>query len=285
MLSLSIQGGHPFRSLLALSAAVLLFGIGAASAHQAQKQRPPAQGPKTPSKTAPKSAPPLLAAVPFAAGENLAFRVLWSKYSVNAGALQFQVVEQRDFFGRPAWHFRVRGQTIDTMRYVYPLDDQVDSYTDATTLASLQYEMYLHEQGQQQNNTWRMSSPSDPAPAGATAARVPSDTRDPVGLLYAFRAHDWKSAPEMRAPVFDGNHLYQVDARLEQPSDPVTVQAGSFTAARIGVDVSQENQDGKDTSSIHFTLWLAQDATRTPVLIEAALPIGSARVELASRPQ
>src|SRR5579862_731722 len=285
MLSFSIQSGRQFRSLLALSAAALLFGIGAASAHQAQKQRPRAQTPKNPSKTAPKSAPAPLAAVPFAAGENLAFRVLWSKYSVNAGALQFQVVERRDFFGRPAWHFRVRGQTIDTMRYVYPLDDQVDSYTDATTLASLQYEMYLHEQGQQQNNTWRMSSPGDPAPAGATAARVPADTRDPVGLLYAFRAHDWKSAPEMRAPVFDGNHLYQVDARLEQPSDPVTVQAGSFTAARIGVDVSQENHEGKDTGSIHFTLWLAQDATRTPALIEAALPIGSARVELASRPQ
>jgi hypothetical protein len=259
-----------------LLACALLF-VGAFAATPQSKPRRSTAAP------AAKAAPPapVPAVVPFANGEHLAYRVLWSKYSVNAATLQFLVVEQRDFFGHPSWHFRALGQTVDTMRLVYPLDDQFDSYTDAAKLTSLQFEMYLHEQGKQQNNSWRMSAANDPAPSNATAARVPPETRDPLGLLYALRANDWKTTPEFRAPVFDGNHLYEVVARVEQAADQITVQAGPFTASRIGIQVQEQ---GQDAAGIHFTLWLAQDPARTPVLIQADIPIGTARVELAARP-
>jgi hypothetical protein len=62
----------------------------------------------------PKPAKPAPAAVvPFNAGERLSFRVIWSKFSVNAATIQLSVVERRDFFGRMAWHFRALAQTID----------------------------------------------------------------------------------------------------------------------------------------------------------------------------
>ena len=175
--------------------------------------------------------------MPFRSGERLAFGVLWSKYAVNAATLELTVVERRDFFGRAAWHFRALAQTIDTVRILYPLDDQFDSYTDTAKLTSLQYEMYLHEQGKQQNSAWRMSAEGDPAPPDAAAARVLPGTRDPIGLLYVLRAADWKSTPELHAPVFDGHHLYDIVARLEQASGQVTVPAGQFVASRIDVQV------------------------------------------------
>ena len=253
----------------------LFFVAAIAAIGQSKRKRP------TTALPAGKVAAPAAAVVPFASGERLTFRVLWSKYSVNAGALQCLVVEQRDFYGRPAWHFRALAQTVDTMRLIYPLDDQFDSYTDAARLNSLQYETYLHEQGKQQNNSWRMSSSGEAAPANATAAHVPPDTRDPVGLLYALRATDWKTTPEVRMPVFDGYRVYDVVARIEQASEPVTVQAGQFAASRIGIEAMEH---GQDTGRFHFTLWLAQDAAHTPVLIAAEVPVGTARVELAARP-
>jgi hypothetical protein len=256
----------------ALFAIPCVLFLGALLASAGQTRRPARPAPKPATKQ-----PQRNAIVPFDTGERLSFRVIWSKFSVNAATIELSVVERRDFFGRPAWHFRALAQTIDTMRVIFPLEDQLDSYTDALALNSLQYEMYLHEQGKQQNNSWRLISDGSPAPSGSNAARVPPGTCDPIGLLYVLRAADWKGKPEFRAPVFDGRNLYEVVARLESPSEQTTVPAGQFTASKISVRIFDH---GQEVNATRFTIWLAQDAARTPVLVETELPIGSARLEM-----
>jgi hypothetical protein len=269
----------------AILAATAIFVLGAflGSKGAAQSQRPaPSRSTKAasaPKTTAPAKRPADIA-VPFNAGERLSFRVIWSKFSVNAATIQLAVIERRDFFGRLAWHFRALAQTIDTMHIVYPLDDQIDSYTDAGQLNSLQYEMYLHEQGKQQTNSWRLISDGSPAPPNVTAARVSPGTRDPIGLLYLLRAADWKAAPQLRAPVFDGKNLYEVVAHLESSSEQAVVPAGQFAASKIAVRVYDH---GQELSTTRFTVWLAQDAMRTPVLVETELPIGTARLEMTAK--
>jgi Protein of unknown function (DUF3108) len=257
-----------------------LFAMTPLGAGQSQRTRKaPAPPPKPPAKSGRAAAALVEAVVPFRAGEKLSFRVMWSKFSVNAGTLEFLIAAHGNFFGQPAWHFQAHAQTVDTMHIVYPLDDQFASYTDALKLASLQYEMYLHEQGKQQNNSWRMTVDGGTAPSNATAARVLPGTRDPIGFLYALRAIDWKSAPEFRAPVFDGHNLYEAEARLGQAAGHVSVPAGEFEATRVDVHLYEHGQAVSDTS---FVLWIAQDAVRTPLLIEASVPVGTARVELTS---
>src|ERR1700751_979521 len=166
------------------------------------------------------------------------------------------------------------------MHIVYTLDDQIDSYTEASQLSSLKYEMYLHEQGKQQTNSWRLISDGSPAPPNVTAARVSPGTRDPIGLLYVLRAADWKSAPQRRAPVFDGKNLYDVVAHLESSSEQAVVPAGQFAASKIAVRVYDH---GQELNTTRFTVWLAQDATRTPVLVETEHPIGAARLEMTAK--
>jgi hypothetical protein len=234
-------------------------------------------------KIAPVTAPkPAEAPVPFAVGEWLAYQVLWTKYRVHAATLAFSIPEKRDYYGRAAWHFRIVAHTVNTMGTVYPLDDQFDSYTDAVQLASLQYEMYLHELGTTQNSVNRMSDTGAAVPGGAHVSRVPPGTRDAVGFLYALRAVDWQRTQEFDAPVFDGRNLYDVHARLEAASDTVQVPAGQLAATRIAVNVFA---GGKPRPDITFHVWLAKDAARTPLLIEAEVPIGDARVELLSLPK
>jgi len=81
--------------------------------------------------------------------------------------------------------------------------------------------------------------------------------------------------------VFDGRRLYEVQARVAEASAEVTVPSGRYMASRISVRVFERGRELADTT---FSLWLAEDAKRTPVLIEAELPIGSARVELTGQP-
>jgi hypothetical protein len=230
----------------------------------------------------PTPVPPAAMPVPFAVGETLQYQVLWSQFSVHAATLDFSVAEQRNFFGRLAWHFRATAHTINTMRLAYTLDDQFDSYTDASQLDCLQYELYLNEQGKAENSKLRTSTQAEPAAPNATLVRVLPGTRDPIGLLYALRAVDWQHNPEFRVPAFDGHRLYEIRADVEVPSGQVSVPAGQFTATRLAIHVSERGSELPDT---HFWLWLAHDAARTPVLIEAEVPFGTARVELLQMPR
>jgi hypothetical protein len=55
------------------------------------------------------------------------------------------------------------------------------------------------------------------------------------------------------------------------------VPAGTFTASKIDLRVFEAGVELKDA---HFTLYLADNPSRTPVLLEAVMPFATARVAL-----
>jgi hypothetical protein len=257
--------------LLAISLACAPLG----SAQQSNKPaKPRAKAPAVPAK-------PATVSVPFRPGEILEYRVLFSKYAVNAARIETSVIEQRNFFGQLAWHFRAAAHTMDTTRLLFPLDDQFDSYTSAANLFSMQYEMYLHEQGKEQTSLYRMTTDGDPAPEDVTALRVVPGTRDAISFLYNLRATDWQRTPELRAPVFDGHRLYDAVARIDTPQGTVTVPAGNFPAFRVAIRLFDH---GKELTDTRLWLWIARDAAHTPVLVEADIPFGTAKIELTHLP-
>jgi hypothetical protein len=211
------------------------------------------------------------------AGEVLEFTANVAKLN-NVANLRVQVDDRRDFLGKSAWHLRAFAHTENPLRMMFALDDQFDSYSDAASMASLQYEMHLDERGQKVESVQRMTSTgAEAAPANVTEARVTPGTRDPLGMLGYLRSVDWTRTPEVRSPVYDGHKLYQVIARQESASENVSVPAGNFRAAKIEIHVFDNGAEMKDAQ---FALYLAKNEARTPVLIEAVLPVATARVEL-----
>jgi hypothetical protein len=210
-------------------------------------------------------------------GEVLEFAADVAKLS-NVANLRLQIGERRNFFGKTAWHLQASARTENPLRMVFELDDQFDSYSEAGTFSSLQYEMHLNERGEKIDSIQRMStSGAEPAAANATQTRVLPGTRDPLGLMEYLRIVDWTKLREVRSPVYDGHKLYDVRAALAGPTESVTVPAGSFTASKIDIRVFDGATELKDA---HFTLHLANNNFHTPVLLEAVMPFATARVEL-----
>ena len=83
----------------------------------------------------------------------------------------------------------------------------------------------------------------------------------------------------VEGPVYDGRKLYEVRA-AKIGSAEVQVPAGKYSTSTIEIKVLDNGVEMKDA---HFTLYLAKDAARTPVLLEATLPFAVARVELVAR--
>jgi Protein of unknown function (DUF3108) len=271
---------HASSKLARTGSAMLLLAavLACASWGSAQLSR---KHPKPRVKTPPGPTKPVAASVPFRAGENLEYRVLFSKYAVNAARIETSIIEERNFFGHQAWHFRAAAHTMDTMRMLFPIDDQFDSYTSAANLFSLQFEMYLHEQGKEQTSLYRMTTDGDPAPEDVTALRVVPGTRDAISFLYNLRATDWQRTPELRAPVFDGRRLYEAVARIDTPQGTVSVPAGNFSAFRVAIRLFEQ---GKELTNTKLWLWIAKDARRTPVMVDADIPFGTTKIELTHLP-
>jgi hypothetical protein len=217
------------------------------------------------------------AGTPLRPGEVLEFAADVEKLS-NVANLRLQIVDRRNFFGKNAWHLQAFARTENPLRMVFELDDQFDSYSDAATFSSLQYEMHLNERGEKQESIQRMTTTgAERAPANVTQTRVVPGTRDPLGLMQYLRTVDWAKTHEVRGPVYDGHKLYDVAARLDGSTQNITVPAGGFSASRIEIRVFDAGSELKDA---HFTLYLAGNAARTPVLLEAVVPFATARVAL-----
>ena len=214
-------------------------------------------------------------AVPFHAGETLNYNVSWAAFKT-AASVQLSVPERRNLFGWSTWHFRAAIHTNSPVRSLFAVDDEFDSYTDAFTFESRQYETYLNEMGRKQDQVLHFLPPGQTSRIPGSSVIVLPGTRDPAGALYELRTVDWKSHPTLTSNVYDGHDIYEVKANIEAADDKISVAAGTFSCSRVSVHLSQHDKD----SGISFVLWLANDNARTPVQIQAVLPFGSLRVEL-----
>jgi hypothetical protein len=211
-------------------------------------------------------------------GETLEYDANVTKLNSTVANLKIVALEKRSAGGKGSWHLQAFAHTENPYRMVFELDDQFDSYSDAGSMTSMQYEMHLSERGQKVDSVQRMlPSLQEPAPDGASAARVLPGTRDPLGMLEYLRGVDWSRTTEVRSPVYDGHKLYDVRAVLVGKPAAVSVPAGKFSAIRIEIHVMDNGTEMKDA---HFLLDLTNDAARLPVLMEAVLPVATARVEL-----
>ena len=216
-------------------------------------------------------------ALPLKTGEVLNYTADVAKLE-NVATLTLKVAGQGSFLGQSVWHLQAAAHTLKPLRIVFELDDQFDSYSDARTLASLEYEMRLNERGQKVQSIQRMTPTGrEPATPDATEARVVPGTRDPLGMMQYLRTVDWAATREVSSPVYDGHKLYEVRAKLASAAVAVGVPAGDYRATKIAIRVFENGVESKDAS---FALYLANDAVRTPVLLEAVMPIATARVAL-----
>ena len=243
----------------------------------AERKSIPTAGETAPTPEVKKTAADPDTGLPLRAGEVLEFTAHVAKLD-NVANLRLLVTDRRSFLGKNAWHLQAFARTENPLRMVFELDDQFDSYSEAGTMTSLQYEMHLSERGQKVNSVQRMTATGkEPAPAEATEARVLPGTRDPLGMMQYLRNVDWIKTPEVRSPVYDGHKLYDVRAKFAGAGGTVSVPAGNFRTSKVELRVLDNGAEMKDA---HFTLYLANTDARTPVLLEAVLPFATARVEL-----
>lgn len=213
----------------------------------------------------------------FRVGETLNYRIDWQRYA-GAAVAQLQVVDRGNFYGWQAWHLRASVHTAEPVRALYSMDDQIDSYALLANLESRQYQEHFREFGKLEETDATLVSPGEVSDAPSPHVIVPPGTRDSLSAIYFLRETDWRRVQELRAPVYDGQNVYEMAAKPGEPAG-IHVAAGDYKATEIDIRLLDGNKEIPDE---HFRIWLADDTARTPLLCEAYLPIGTLRIELTS---
>jgi hypothetical protein len=215
-------------------------------------------------------------AATYFAGENLEYKLGWAAFS-NAADVQLAVVEQRQPTASPLLHLRATLRSLPPLRNLFPVDDQFESFSDARTLESRQYEFHLNELGETENRVAHLATVAGARAAHLPGVIVPAGTQDPLGVLYSMRAVDWTREPTFKTLMFDGNDIFEVRAHVEVLSETLAAASTNFRASRIEVRLFQHGDEVPKTA---LSIWFADERRHTPVLLEAATPYGNIRAEL-----
>lgn len=224
--------------------------------------------------------PAAVSALPFNVGERLEFTLSWA--GIPAGETVMEIREIADIGGRDALHMVTRSRSGKIVSAFYYVNNRVDSYVDAETLAPLKYEVTQQKKGRRRFK----SAIFDPLKNEVEFTRdgkkevinVPPDVFDSFSIIYYLRTLKLDPGMEIELNTFSNGKLYITVVRVAG-RERVEVEAGSFDTVKV--HTRSRYRDSKEFREKGGTYtWLTDDRYKIPVKIKTKISVGHITAEL-----
>lgn len=229
-----------------------------------------------PSRNTP-SAP--MADVPFKVGEQLSYEVFLSGTTPSVGTVTFTWKARGRYFNRDGLLFSATAQTTGPGGRVYPVNDQINSYVDPTTLLPFRTELNLTEGRYRSTRGYNLDQNRGSAVADTKdRIEIPVGTHDLISAFYAIRTFDmW---PKRRNAISimatkQPRTLFVESLRRE------TIELGGQKLAAILVTLTT---DDPQADKMQIRMWIGDDSRHLPLRIAAVTPLGAVRADLVIQP-
>jgi hypothetical protein len=255
------------RSVPSPSAGAAPGTAGPADATSSAHRQKPTAGPHLVPTSAPKdtrvASSPAWARSP----EELVYRVDF--LGITMGYARFRYDGKVSIAGKTAYHLNVRAWTSGVLSYIYPINDTIDYYLDAETLAPIRQEfthperekddvaLYNQETGR---ITYRYRQ------SGALRKQVDTipSVYDPVSVAYYFRWRDLGVEDRPRN-VYGGRKVYQISSRV-LGYERIRTEHGEVDTIAV---LPLIRRDGKPDDKGDLKIWFSSDERRVPVRLYA----------------
>jgi hypothetical protein len=199
--------------------------------------------------------------------EELVYRIDF--VGITMGYARFRYQGKVSIAGKLAYHLNVRAWTSGVLSLVYPINDTIEYYLDAETLAPIRQEF-----------TRRESEKDDVALYDQESGRITYRYRqsgkirkqvttvpavyDPVSVAYYFR---WKDLGVENRPrnMYGGRKLYQISSRI-LGNERIRTERGEVDTIAV---VPVIRRDGKPDNKGDLKIWFSNDERRVPVRVYA----------------
>jgi hypothetical protein len=210
-------------------------------------------------------------------GESLTYDVSWSSY-LTAGTAVTTVKDKQPSGGSTAYHIVAEGRTTPLLQALYTLQYKMETWLDSVTLLPQRASGSSVEGRRRRLRTTIFDRAAKRAHYEIQTATVVKedvliapDEQDALSAIYVLRTIPLKPGAALTMPVTDDGATYQ--ARFEVgAAERVRVPIGEMSARKIAASVADAN--GRSVGR-NLAIWIADNAQRWPVKLQADLVAGS----------
>jgi hypothetical protein len=199
--------------------------------------------------------------------EELVYRVDF--IGITMGYARFRYKGKVLIAGKPAYHLNVRAWTSGVLSFIYPINDTIDYYLDAETLAPIRQEFTEREKGKDDvalynQETGRITYRYRQSGAIRKQVDTLPSIYDPVSVAYYFR---WRDLGVENRPrnVYGGRKVYQISSRI-LGNERIRTEHGEVDTIAV---VPVIRRDGKPDDKGDLKIWFSNDERRVPVRLYA----------------
>jgi hypothetical protein len=223
------------------------------------------------------------AAMPFAPGERLRFRLRWTV--IPAGEAIMEVLPFKTIGGQKTYHFRLTAKSNLIVDRFYKVRDRIDAFASFDMTRAIFYFHKQHEGDNRKNVKVHFNWKKDIAiyNDGQTDKQVPikPGTFDPLSVFYYSRLADFDAEGLIQCPVSDGKKCVEGQARIVKKTT-IKVLCGWFDTLLIEPDLKHVGGVFEKSKDAKIRIWVTDDERRIPVKIASKVSIGSFVGELVS---
>jgi len=220
--------------------------------------------------------------VPFNVGESLTYDVSWSSY-VTAGTAVTTVKDRTASGGAPAYHIVAEGRTTALLQALYSLHYTMETWLDGATLLPQRASTSSEEGRRRRVRTATFDRPAKRAHYEIQTATnvkedvvIAPDEQDALSAIYVLRTIALAPGASIAMPVTDDGTTYRV--RFEGGAvERVRAPIGEMSARKIAATITDAH--GQPVGR-NVAIWIADNAQRWPVKLQAELLVGSFTLEL-----
>jgi hypothetical protein len=199
--------------------------------------------------------------------EELIYRVDF--IGITMGYARFRYQGKVLLAGKPAYHLNVRAWTSGILSFIYPINETIDYYLDAETLAPIRQEFTQREKGKDDvalynQETGRITYRYRQSGAIRKQVDTIPSIYDPVSVAYYFR---WRDLGVENRPrnVYGGRKVYQISSRV-LGNERIRTEHGEVDTIAV---IPLIRRDGKPDSKGDLKIWFSSDERRVPVRLYA----------------
>jgi len=200
--------------------------------------------------------------------ETLVYRVDF--IGITMGYARFRYQGRVSIGGKVAYHLNVRAWTSGILAYIYPVNETIDYYLDAETLAPLRQEFTQREKEKDDVAFYNQETGTiiyRYRQSGEVRKKVeipPPPIYDPVSAAYYFRWRDLGGEDRARN-VYAGRKVWQISTRV-LGKERIRTESGDLDTILIQPVIHRE---GKLENKGDLKMWLSNDERRVPVRLYA----------------
>lgn len=217
--------------------------------------------------------------LPFKPGEQLNFNFFLGAGAQPVGTAMFQVRQRSRYFNRDGLALVANMQTTGAGQTLFPVNDRIITYVDASTMLPFRTELGLQEG--KRIARWVVSADQNGGSAlfdDGTRVEMPVGTHDLISVFYALRSFDLTPGKRNAVSLLVNKRPRLLFVTALQRAT-ITLGGQAIPAVELSLSTGEPNGN-----RFNLRLWVSTDSRRLPLRLTAQTPLGPLRADLAIIP-